>query len=358
MSASDKFNFDKSVLNDVYLQMFEEKDNALYDPIYGPFSYHINTELLEKELDPICQKKITDNSNNVLTFNEKQCLPISMMPQSSSCLNMEDLEHRHELQDIYQFILPQPHISNDLYEEANSYQKETEILNLEENNQGDQNSLKNLDDTNTNPVDIGDINNAVSNITTHSIDEPIDIINSNSLNNPEDENDINIMDEPNGRYHFRYLPNANINNIRSSATQAVNTNEAKTNDTKSQSRRKQSLSTRISLSRNPQSLLRNVPPVKKDGLFPKNTWTPGRKFSSKYQTLKDTIEEIIAAERTYKDIGIHQGGSPPPNIKSLLTQLGIEAVKMAHVNDVKSPKKKVPVFFCLATKIPTIKRSS
>ena len=161
MSASDKFDFDKSVLNDVYLQMFEVENNVHYDPSYGPLSNQTNPEHLETELETIYQT-VTEDSNDLLAFSEKQCLPISMMPKSSSCLNMEGLEPRHELQDIYQFILPHPRISDDLYEKANSYQQETEILNLEENDQGDQNYLQNQYNNNIKSIDIGDQHYTVS----------------------------------------------------------------------------------------------------------------------------------------------------------------------------------------------------
>merc|ERR1711940_243159 len=74
------------------------------------------------------------------------------------------------------------------------------------------------------------------------------------------------------------------------------------------SKRNQSVPAKSASSKKRKSLLKSVPRVKKDGLVPSDTWTPRKRFISKYKTLKDTLEEVIATERAYRSININQIG--------------------------------------------------
>ncbi len=345
-----KLDFDKSVLNDVYLQMFgiEEKlgieQNVHYDQTLFPVHYQVETENLETEIG-IMGQSVIDDPNDWITINETQSLPTVMMPKSSSCLEIEGTKSRHDQKNSqYQFMLP--------YAFSSDTQK-TEVSALARNNQGEGHFLLNQSDTEKECIDIGEQNIIISDVSVRSMSESIIISNTNEYfysDTSEGISNINILNNHNG---YDIAKDSVSNKKRSTTFKEIKNKRTRINKMpNSSSKRKQSVPSKPASSKKCKSLLKNVPRVKKDGLVPTNTWTPRKRFISKYKTLKDTLEKVIATERAYRSIDIHQGEQPPPNIKSLLTTLGTEAVRMAHAQNVKSSTEMYPVFFVWAKKSP------
>jgi len=346
-----KFDFDKSVLNDVYSQMFgiEEKlvieQKVHYDQTLFPVHYQVETEDLETKLG-IMGQSVIDDPNDWITINETQSLPTSMMPKSSSCLEIEGTKSRHDQKNSqYQFMLPYAYSSDT---------QETEVSALARNNPGEGHFLLNQSDTEKECIDIGEQNIIISDVSVRSMSESIIVSNTNKYYYSDTSEGITNINILNNQKENDIAKNS-VSSKKRSTTFKENKNKQRTKINKmphSSSKRKQSVPSKLASSKKRKNLLKNVPGVNKDGLVPTDTWTPRKRFISKYKTLKNTLEEVIATERAYRSINIHQGEQPPPNIKSLLTKLGTEAVRMAHAQNVKSSTDMYPVFFVWAKKSP------
>ena len=351
MNVNTILDFDKAILNDVYLQMFGEKEES-YNSQTSPLSHNqVKTVNLGNDSNSFTQS-ITENQNDWITLSTSQCLPTPMMPKSSSCLT-EGITPRHDQENNqYQFILPYA---------SNSDNKHTEINALAQSNQGKRLLSQDQSDNEKECINIGEQNITISDVSVRSMSESIIVSNTNEYyysDESEEMNNIHVIDNQKATDTVIQSPPTYRRNQYSTTFQEKNIKLGKKPKKMSQQSSKRKSVPSKSSSSKQKSLLKNIPRIRKDGLVPKDIWSPRKKFISQYQTLKDTLDEVIKAEQTYTSLGIHQGMSPAPNIKSLLTRLGTEAVRMAHAHTKKSSAEMYPIFFVWAKKAPPSKDSS
>ena len=219
-----KFDFDKSVLNDVYSQMFGSDEKLVieqkvhYDQTLFPVHYQVETEDLETKLG-IMGQSVIDDPNDWITINETQSLPTSMMPKSSSCLEIEGTKSRHDQKNSqYQFMLPYAHSSDT---------QETEVSVLTENNPGEGHFLLNQSDTEKECIDIGEQNIIISDVSVRSMSESIIVSNTNRYYYSDTSEGISNINILNNQKEYDIAKNS-VSNKKRSTTFKENKNKQRT----------------------------------------------------------------------------------------------------------------------------------